>query len=62
MVLQGEGADQWIKGWIIPEIKRQPVQTQRCLFFISQVKYKSEDELLFISQDQKHRICLEVYT
>lgn len=57
-----KGADQWIRGWSIPEMKGQPVETQRSLFFISQVSYKSEDELLFISKHQKHRICLEVYT
>lgn len=43
-------------------MKRQLGEIQRSLFFISQVSYKREEELLFILEDQKHRICLEVYT
>lgn len=57
-----EGGAQQIKGWSVPELKRQLGATHRSLFFISQVSYKSKDEILFILQDQKHKIFLEVYT
>lgn len=61
-MLWGDREAQQIKDWSIPEMKGQLEEIQRSLFFISQVSYKREDELLFILQDQKHRICLEVYT